>query len=156
ASCWREYFASGLLDAERDHASHQRRARISCVDEGTHGIKSGQRRVVLTVAGQIVVRENDGIGPAAGTPTSQVLPAIALLEPRTIPSRTRRCREIFRHAERGQSSIPIAKQQSKRPAGRAGPAPERRYQNELVRLRTPVPRHRADDLLGQASRRQFL
>ena len=78
--------AAGLLDAERDHAPRQRRARISRVDERTHGVKSSQRRVVLTVAGQIGIRKNDGTGPTAGTPTSQALPAIALLEHRTVPS----------------------------------------------------------------------
>src|SRR5262249_35652398 len=95
------YFAAGLLDAECHHAPPQRCPRIARGDESAHGVKPGQSHLVAAALGQIDIRENYDARPVAGPSTGQALPAIALLEHRTVPPRAGKCREVFGHADHG-------------------------------------------------------
>jgi len=65
--------------------------------------------VVPAVQGQVKSGENPRVGTSAGTPDDQTLSAIALLEHRTVSSRTDRCCEAFGNTVRGQSRASSAK-----------------------------------------------
>ncbi len=124
--------------------------------EAADSIEPGCRLVVAAVQGQVESAEDAHVGRIAVAPENQAVSATALLEQRAVSSRTDRCCEVFGYTVPGQSGASPAKEQPERPAGRTDPAPQRRWQDEQLRLWSPVPRRREDDLLGQALRRQLL
>jgi hypothetical protein len=145
-----------ILTAKHDDSAHQRRACISSNHEAAYGMEPSRRPVVPRIQGQVEGAENPRAGARTDTPENQTVSATALLEQRAVsPRADRRC-EAFGHAPAGQSGASPAKKQSEWSAGRADPAPSGRRQDERLRLWTPVPRRRQDDLLGsRAARNSF-
>jgi hypothetical protein len=124
------------------HASRRRDSRVAASSAGATVGDAGDR-----------VPQDAGVGTLQGTPDEQAVSASALLEHRTVSSWT------VKHWATPFPDNPARPLQKNNPNGLQDEVirhVRERQQDERLRFWTPAPRRRPDDLLGQASRRQFL